>query len=99
MSAAIAVEERHSQQTYTDRMLVTKGNITQHLESIETHGLITRQREGRTNYLYLTDTGRGLLDQVLPNHDARLHEEFGVLTAEEFEQLRTIIHKLDLSIR
>ena len=99
MLAAIAVDEGLSQQTYADRLLVTKGNITQHLERLEEHGLITRRREGRTNFLYLTDTGRELLDRILPEHDGRLQEEFSVLTVEEFDQLRSIIRKLDQRLR
>ena len=99
MLAAIAVDEGLSQQTYADRLLVTKGNITQHLERFEEDGLITRRREGRTNYLYLTDAGRELLDQVLPEHDVRLQEAFSALTSEEFEQLRAIIRKLDRLLR
>lgn len=99
MLAAIAVDEGLSQQTYADRLLVTKGNITQHLERFEALGLTTRRREGRTNYLYLTDTGRELLDRVLPEHDARLQEAFSALTAEEFDQLRRIIRKLDRRLR
>jgi len=99
MLAAIAVDEGLSQQTYADRLLVTKGNITQHLERLEERGLITRRREGRTNFLYLTDTGRELLDRILPEHDGRLQEEFSVLTVEEFDQLRSIIRKLDQRLR
>ena len=99
MLAAIAVEEGLSQQTYADRLLVTKGNITQHLERFEERGLVTRRREGRTNTLYLTDAGRELLDLILPEHDVRLQEEFSVLDTEEFEQLRMIIRKLDRLLR
>ncbi|MCJ7659812.1 MAG: MarR family transcriptional regulator [Anaerolineales bacterium] len=99
MLAAIAVDEGLSQQTYADRLLVTKGNITQHLERFEERGLVTRRREGRTNTLYLTDAGRELLDRILPEHDVRLQEEFSVLDTEEFEQLRMIIRKLDRLLR
>lgn len=99
MLAAIVVDEGLSQQTYADRLLVTKGNITQHLESFEERGLITRRREGRTNYLYLTTSGRDLLDGILPEHDARLQDEFSVLSPEEFDQLRLIIRKLDRRLR
>lgn len=99
MLAAIAVDEGLSQQTYANRLLVTKGNITQHLERFEDRGLITRRRDGRTNFLYLTDAGRELLDRILPEHDARLQEEFSVLSTEESEQLRSIIRKLDRLLR
>jgi DNA-binding MarR family transcriptional regulator len=99
MLAAIAVDEGLSQQTYADRLLVTKGNITQHLERLEKRGLVTRRRDGRTNFLYLTDTGWELLDRILPEHDGRLQEEFSVLTVEEFDQLRSIIRKLDRRLR
>ena len=99
MLAAIAVDEGLSQQTYADRLLITKGNITQHLERLEERGLITRRRDGRTKTLYLTDAGRELLQRILPEHDVRLQEEFSVLGAEEFEQLGMIIRKLDRLLR
>jgi DNA-binding MarR family transcriptional regulator len=99
MLAAIAVDEGLSQQTYADRLLVTKGNITQHLERFEEGELITRRREGRTNYLYLTAAGRELLDRVLPEHDVRLQEAFSALSTEDFQQLRSIIRKLDRQLR
>ena len=99
MLAAIAVDEGLSQQTYADRLLVTKGNITQHLERFEERGLVTRRREGRTNYLFLTHSGRDLLNRILPEHDTRLQEEFNELSPEEFEQLRSIIRKLDRRLR
>jgi len=97
--AAIAVEEGLSQQAYPDRLLVTKGNITQHLERFETPGLIARRWDGRTNYLSLTEAGRELLDRILPEHGARIEEQFGILNRGEFEQIHTILRKLDHSIR
>jgi len=97
--AAIAVDEGQSQQTYADRLLMTKGNLTQHFERFEARGLITRRHQGRTNYLYLTKAGRELLDQVLPQHDARLQEALSILTADEFEQLRLLVRKLDRNLR
>ena len=72
--AAIAVEEGLSQQASADRLLVTKGNITQHLERCEARGLITLRWEGCTNTLSLTEAGRELLDFILPQHDARIEE-------------------------
>jgi DNA-binding MarR family transcriptional regulator len=97
--AAISVDEGQSQQTYADRLLMTKGNITQHLERFEARGLVTRRHQGRTNYLYLTEAGRELLDQVLPQHDAHLQEALSILTADEFEQLRLLVRKLDRNLR
>jgi DNA-binding MarR family transcriptional regulator len=97
--AAISADEGQSQQTYANRLLMTKGNITQHLERFEDRGLVTRRHQGRTNYLYLTEAGRELLDQVLPQHDARLQEALSILTADEFEQLRLLVRKLDRNLR
>jgi len=97
--AAIAVEEGLSQQASADRLLVTKENITQHLERCEARGLISPRQEGRTNTLSLTKAGRELLDLILPEHDARIEEQLSILTRGEFEQLHTILRKLDRSIR
>jgi len=96
---AAVVVEGLSQQACADRLLVTKGNIAQHLERFEMHGLIARRREGRTHYLSLTEAGRELLDRILPEHNARIEKRFGILTRGDFEQLHTIIRKLDRSIR
>src|SRR5690242_11956524 len=49
-----------TQQELADRLLVTKGNISQLLDRMERLGLLKRCQEGRTNTLILTETGQRL---------------------------------------
>ena len=60
----VALEEGINQQTCAQRMNVTKGNITQHLDRLEKQGLVQRQKQGRTNHLYLTEKGTDLVDGI-----------------------------------
>ena len=48
------------QQQLADRLLVTKGNVSQLLDRLEQRGLICRCPEGRTQRLSLTPAGREL---------------------------------------
>lgn len=91
-------EEGRSQQELADVLLVTKGNITQLLDAMEREGLVERRRIGRTNHIYLTECGRELRANSLREHEARICDEFSVLTAEEQATLLRILRKLDRSL-
>jgi DNA-binding MarR family transcriptional regulator len=91
----VAFEEGINQQTCAQRMNVTKGNITQHLDRMEKLGLVQRQKQGRTNYLYLTEMGTELVDNFMPIHDQRVKEILSVLTQEELRQFQSILRKFD----
>jgi DNA-binding MarR family transcriptional regulator len=91
----VAFEGGINQQTCAERMNVTKGNVTQHLDRLEKRGLIQRQKEGRTNYLYLTDRGRDMVANIMPVHDRRVKEILSVLSEEELRQFQSILRKFD----
>ena len=91
----VAFDEGINQQTCADRMNVTKGNITQHIDRLEKRDLIRRQKEGRTNYLHLTVAGNALVANVIPVHDQRVKEILSLLTEEELRQFQSILRKLD----
>ncbi|MFI6049989.1 MarR family winged helix-turn-helix transcriptional regulator [Streptomyces violascens] len=51
--------------------MVTSGAITQRLDRLEARGLVARTpsaADGRVVHVALTDEGRALIDQVLPDH-------------------------------
>ena len=96
--AAIAMDEGQTQQVYAERMTVTKGNITQLLDRLEKSGLVQRCKEGRTNYLYLTEHGWALMAHITPAHDELLYQMFSTLTPEEIRQLGSILRKLEQTI-
>ena len=93
----VAFEEGINQQTCAERMNVTKGNIAQHIAHLEKDGLIQRNKDGRTNYLYLTEAGKEVIDGIMPVHDQRLREILSVLSPEELEQFQSILRKFDRS--
>ena len=93
----VAFEEGINQQTCAERMNVTKGNIAQHIAHLETDGLVQRQKDGRTNHLYLTEKGELLVAGIMPIHDQRVKEILSVLSREELEQFQSILRKFDRS--
>ena len=87
--------EGMTQQQLAGRLLVTKGNVCQLLDRLEATHLIERRREGRSNRLYLTDGGRTLFEELLPEHEARIAEQFSSLSAVEQLQLLALLRRLD----
>jgi len=88
-----------TQQELADRLLVTKGNISQLLDRMEHSGLLTRCQEGRSNTLVLTETGQRLYTQVVPAQEEMIATRFASLSAQEIEQLLRLLRKLDHAIR
>ena len=88
-----------SQQACADRVGVTKGNVTQHLVRLERRGLVRRDPAGRRNDLSLTEPGELLLSALLAAHDQGMRELLGVLSAEDLQDLRAILRKLDRGLR
>lgn len=87
-----------TQQELADALLVTKGNISQLLDRMERDGLVTRQQEGRSNCLYLTERGHALRDRALPQQEAQIGALLAPLTAEEQRTLLRLLRKLDRGI-
>ena len=88
-----------TQQELADRLLVTKGNISQLIDRMERHGLLKRSQEGRANTLALTEAGQHLYQQVVPAQEAMVTQQFSVLSTQEIEQLHIILRKLDHTLR
>jgi len=96
--AHVGPAEGCTQQELADRLLVTKGNVTQLLDKLELRGLIVRCQEGRTNCLYLTPAGRQLYAEVVPAHEAFIDERLSVLSPAEQGQLLALLRKLDHAV-
>jgi DNA-binding MarR family transcriptional regulator len=86
-------------QACADRVGVTKGNVTQHLVHLERRGLVRRDPAGRRNDLSMTESGGLLLSSVLAGHDQGMRELLGVLSAEDLQNLRAILRRLDRGLR
>jgi DNA-binding MarR family transcriptional regulator len=96
--AHVAASEGQTQQTLADSLLVTKGNVCQLLGRMERLGLIERQQEGRSNRLYLTDKGRALFQEIVPDHEATVAGCFSSLDSDEQKTLLRLLRKVDQSL-
>lgn len=90
--------EGTTQQELADSLLVTKGNICQLLDRMEQGGVLERRQEGRSNRLFLTDRGRELFEQIVPEHEHMIAGLFTALSDEEKAELLRLLRKLDRSL-
>lgn len=97
--AQVGAAEGRSQQELAEALLVTKGNISQLLARMEQDGLVRREQEGRTNYLYLTEAGRELYRTVIPAQEELIAGLFTPLSEDEQSELVRLLRKLDRSLR
>jgi DNA-binding MarR family transcriptional regulator len=97
--ARVGAAKGITQQELADRLLVTKGNISQLLDRLEQRGLLKRCQEGRTNTLSLTEEGQQLYAQVVPAQEEMVAQHFSALTSQEVNQLLQLLRKLDRAIR
>jgi DNA-binding MarR family transcriptional regulator len=91
----VAFNEGLNQQACAGQMMVTKGNITQHIDRLEERGLMRREKHGRMNSLYLTGAGRELVSQIMPKHDERMKAILSVLSNQELRDFQAVLRKLD----
>jgi DNA-binding MarR family transcriptional regulator len=96
--ATVGTLDGPTQQELADALLVTKGNVCQILDRMETSGLLVRQQEGRSNRLFLTDAGKSLFSVAVPEHEHVIDQAFHGLTPEEQGQLLALLRKLDRSL-
>ncbi len=91
----VGAAEGLTQQDLADKLLVTKGNVTQVLDRLEKDGLVERRQHGRANLLYLTPRGRSLHDDVLPVQESMIGAAFGGLPPHERARLLAALRRLD----
>lgn len=84
-----------TQQELADRLLVTKGNISQLIDRMEKLGLLRRSQEKRSNILSLTEKGQELYDRVVPAQEDLVSKQFSALSASEVDNLLHLLRKLD----
>ncbi|HLZ30260.1 MAG TPA: MarR family transcriptional regulator [Chloroflexota bacterium] len=96
--AKVGSSEGISQQELADALLVTKGNVCQLLDKMETSGLLERRPDRRVNRLFLTDQGRQVFDDVVPRHDALLALQFRSLSDADQRELLRLLRQLDHSL-
>ncbi|GCE29118.1 MarR family transcriptional regulator [Dictyobacter alpinus] len=88
-----------TQQELADRLLVTKGNISQLLDRLEKMGLLRRSQERRSNCLSLTEKGQELYARVVPAQEEMITKQFHGLSTAEVSSLLGLLRKLDHALR
>src|SRR5690606_3906622 len=76
---------------------VTKGTITGLVDGLERDGYVRRQpdkRDRRVSRIALTAAGEAYLDEILPEHLARLSRVMNGLSAEEQCTLVSLLRKV-----
>lgn len=92
--AQVGAGGRICQQDLAEKLLVTKGNVTHMLSKMEMQGWIEREREWKKKYITLTESGRALIDEVLPVQEQFQADQFGKLSIEEKKQLLGLLKKM-----
>ena len=93
--AQLRANEGMTQQQLADRLLVTKGNISQILAKMERRGLLRRHPVGRAFRLFLTPAGCDLAERVVPRHERCVAAQFATLPPEEQRLLLDLLRQLD----
>ena len=96
--ATLGVRDGITQQELSELMLVTKGNVTGLIDRTEAVGWVERRpdpQDRRANRLFLTDRGRRLLAETMPDSQALIREIFGRLEPGQLQTLHDLLEPLD----
>ncbi len=96
--AQIGASQGITQQQLADKLLVTKGNVSQLLSRMENLGLLTRCPEQRNNVLSLTEKGQELHDSVVPAIEELITQQLSALSEVEVANLLRLLRKLDRAL-
>lgn len=92
--AQVGAAGRITQQELAEKLVVTKGNITQLIHKVEELGWIVREQDWKTKYVSLTEAGKALFDEVVPLQERFQAAQFGKLNTSEQKQLVALLKKL-----
>lgn len=97
--AQLGRDQRLTQGQLAEKLLVTKGNITQLLVRLEQAGLIKREQDWKVKHVSLTEKGKTLYEQAVPVQERFQASHFEALDREEKEQLLHLLKKLSTRTR
>lgn len=86
----------------SERLMVTKANITDLFGRLEADGLVSRKRskkDGRIQHVYLTAKGKNELAEMLKSHNAWLAELMSDLDENDLAALHDILGRLRDSLK
>jgi len=99
--AALMMQDGVSQKDLAYLLGIRPQSLTQALETLEQDGFVERKQDDsdkRLSIVCLTDKGRGRATKVAEDRKAYAENAFSMLSAEEKEQLASILDKIDSSI-
>ena len=91
-----------SQQTLSQKILSSKGNITMIIDNLEKQSLVKRTtdpNDRRVAMIQLTPTGKAFINKIMPEHIKKIITMMSVLTADEMKELSRLCKKVGLSIK
>lgn len=86
-----------SQNELGTKILKSNSNMTTVIDNLEKRNLVKRQRstvDRRMIEVFLTPTGKDLIEGLFPHHVLAIQEQFSVLTTEEQIALGDLLRKL-----
>ncbi|MBO0440317.1 MarR family winged helix-turn-helix transcriptional regulator [Candidatus Enterococcus ikei] len=83
-----------TQKELGEKLLLSKGGVSQMIKQFEADGWITRQQEWKEKYISLTDIGQEQLDTCFLKQSKQQASVFDNLTKQEVLQLAKISKKL-----
>lgn len=90
--------EHLTQQELANRLLVTKGNISQMVKIMERDNLLVRESAGNANRLSLTAEAATIFGRVEEAHTELVRAGLKSLNQQELAQLHTLLGKIDHDI-
>ena len=91
-----------NQKDLAGKILKSTGNLSLVIDNLEKRGLVKRTRQNndrRFGTISLTDTGRELIERIIPAHVAEITAILSALTPEEQQTLGDLCKKLGLSLK
>ena len=79
-----------------EKILTTSGNITVVIKNLEKEGLVKKNPDPldkRSTIISITDKGKNIVEEILPEHINTINNIFSVLTDEEKILLKNILKK------
>jgi len=93
--AQLGSGNERTQSELTEKLLVTKGNISQLLSAMEEKELIKRRQDWKTKYVSLTEVGIKIHNQVVPIMEDFQAKTFSSLTDHERTTLLGLLRKIE----
>ncbi len=94
----VGVHHAITQKELGEKLFVTKGNITQLITKMEKLGWVTRERNWKTKTISLTEEGKSLMAEIVPEQEQFQASQFLGLDANEQRQLIELLKKVQKSM-